>query len=87
MESDAYQIEWNIKDTSIDLALPAGYYEAYIDARDSNHMQMSNVVKFAVKRDYQVIKGDINDDGKVTVADAVLLQKWLLAEPEVELAN
>ncbi|MDE7364060.1 MAG: dockerin type I repeat-containing protein [Ruminococcus sp.] len=50
-------------------------------------MQMSNVVKFAVKRDYQVIKGDINDDGKVTVADAVLLQKWLLAEPEVELAN
>lgn len=86
-EGDAYQIEWGIEDTSIELALPAGYYEAYIDARDSNHMQMSNVVKFAVKRDYQVIKGDINDDGKVTVADAVLLQKWLLAEPEVELAN
>ena len=82
-EGDAYQIEWNIKDTSIALALPAGYYEAYIDARDANHMQMSNVVKFAVKRDYQVIEGDANDDGKVTVADAVMLQKWLLGSGEL----
>ncbi|MCM1061664.1 MAG: dockerin type I repeat-containing protein, partial [Eubacterium sp.] len=31
--------------------------------------------------------GDINCDGEVTVADAVLLQKWLLAVPNTRLAN
>lgn len=33
------------------------------------------------------IKGDCNNDGKFTVADAVLLQKWLLAVPDTKLAD
>lgn len=33
------------------------------------------------------IKGDINSDGKFNVADVVLLQKWLLAVPDVKLAD
>lgn len=33
------------------------------------------------------VKGDINSDGKFNVADVVLLQKWLLAVPDVELAD
>lgn len=31
--------------------------------------------------------GDANDDGEFNVADAVLLQKWLLAESDTHLAN
>lgn len=77
-EDDAYQIEWNMIDTSIELALPAGYYEAYIDARTGDTIQMSNVVKFAVKRDYQLIKGDLNTDTILSMSDAVILQKYLL---------
>ena len=32
-------------------------------------------------------KGDVNSDGKVTVADAVMLKKWLLAVPNAKLDN
>ena len=31
--------------------------------------------------------GDVNDDGEFSVADVVLLQKWLLAAPDVQLEN
>lgn len=31
--------------------------------------------------------GDANDDGELTVADVVLLQKWLLAVPDTDLKN
>ena len=33
------------------------------------------------------IKGDVNTDGKFNVVDIVLLQKWLLAVPDVELTD
>lgn len=33
------------------------------------------------------VYGDINADGKFTVADVVMLQKWLLCVPDVTLAN
>ena len=33
------------------------------------------------------IKGDVNTDGKFNVADIVLLKKWLLAVPDIELAD
>lgn len=31
------------------------------------------------------IKGDVNCDGRVNIADAVLLQKWLLAVPDTDI--
>ena len=31
--------------------------------------------------------GDVNADGKVNLADVVLLQKWLLGVPETKLAD
>ena len=31
--------------------------------------------------------GDVNADGAFSIADAVLLQKWLLAVPDAELKN
>ena len=33
----------------------------------------------------QTIMGDVNADGAFSIADAVLLQKWLLAVPDAEL--
>ena len=33
------------------------------------------------------MKGDVNQDGKMDVADVVLLQKWLLAVPNTHLAD
>ena len=34
-----------------------------------------------------IADGDVNADGKFSIADAVLLQKWLLASPDTSLAN
>ena len=48
-QGDAYKIIWSIEGTRYTLNLPAGYYEAYIDSRNSNGITMSNnVVKFTV---------------------------------------
>lgn len=33
------------------------------------------------------VKGDVNGDGVCNISDAVVLQRWLLAVPDVELAN
>ena len=33
------------------------------------------------------VLGDVNADGELNIADVVLLQKWLLAVPDVSLAN
>ena len=35
----------------------------------------------------QIIEGDVNADGVLTVADVVALQKWLIAVPDTHLAN
>ena len=37
--------------------------------------------------DNSKIMGDVNCDGEFTIADVVLLQKWLLAVPDIELKN
>ena len=38
------------------------------------------------EKDNSVI-GDVNDDGKFSVADVVIMQKWLLSEPDYTLTN
>ena len=35
----------------------------------------------------KTVLGDVNADGSFNIADAVLLQKWLLAVPSTELAD
>lgn len=51
--------------------------------------QSSGCVGYTVfgVRSGSTIKGDINNDGKMDIADAVLLQKWLLTVPGTELQN
>ena len=57
-------------------SVSAGYATLKIDDNSSIELTVENVVT-----------GDANGDGKFTVADAVILQKWLLAVPHVRLAN
>ena len=43
--------------------------------------------KMSVDTDDAFVKGDVSGDGEFNVADLVILQKWLLAVPNTELAN
>ena len=46
-----------------------------------------NYTVFAVENGASLTIGDVNADGEFTVADVVLLQKWLLAVPNTDLPN
>lgn len=43
------------------------------------HYQTDGIPKFA--------SGDVNDDGEFTIADVILLQKWLLTVPNTQLSD
>ena len=48
----------------------------------------NGVFRYRYDQDIQPYRmGDVNDDGEFNVADAVLLQKWLLAVPDTHLAD
>lgn len=52
-----------------------------------NDTKIGNTASFSVAYGAPVVKGDVNSDGKLNIADAVLLQKWLLAVPETKLTD
>ena len=60
--------------------LVAGSYYATVSAvnNDSSKFSVSDTVNFVVKEDITNKQGDVNLDGDFTVADVVMLQKWLL---------
>lgn len=65
------------------------YYEKYIGegtimVKNIDH-QKKTITLEAVQEEPAITPGDINNDGLVTVADAILLQKWLLAVPDAVL--
>ena len=77
-EGDAYRIEWEIRNTSCSVQLPAGYYEAYVDSVNSEGCTMSkNVVRFTVEDDkadigtkfYATIKNTKYNDYLTKIAD------------------
>lgn len=49
--------------------------------------EISDTASFAVSYGAPVIKGDVNSDGELNIADAVLLQKWLLAFSDTNLPD
>lgn len=49
--------------------------------------EISDAASFAVSYGAPVVKGDVNSDGELNIADAVLLQKWLLAFPDTTLPD
>ena len=50
-QSDPFVSKWNILSNSIDIKLPKGEYQAYIDASGDNYLQMGNVIDVVVKED------------------------------------
>ena len=49
-EGDAYKILWSMKGLECKVELPSGYYEAYVESRNSQGSTMSqNVIKFTVQ--------------------------------------
>lgn len=53
----------------------------------SGEITLKNAKILTKSDEIQSVKGDVNADGEFSVADVVLLQKWLLAVPEIELAD
>lgn len=77
-----------IKESLASLYKSAEKFELYFDGKyeiklyDNNSMDI-----FLTTAPKAEANGDVNDDGEFNVADAVLLQKWLLAVPDTHLAN
>lgn len=64
----------------------AGSYSAYVTSSNSLGGKDSTLIYFMVY-DPEKLQGDVNADGQFTVSDVVLLQKWILAVPNVELTD
>lgn len=47
--------------------------------------QLKSAFQEIVNKDIESVTGDVNKDGEFSVADVVLLQKWLLAAPDAKL--
>ena len=77
----------SMKDAIYELTLTeVGEYSAYVTVSNGIGGMDSKSVHFKVYNKSE-LQGDVNNDGELNIADAVLLQKWLLAEPDTELVN
>ncbi len=54
---------------------------------NGNACQKWNMITEKKPESVKTVKGDVNNDGQYTIADIVLLQKWLLAVPSTTLEN
>ena len=82
---ERYDSIWDITDkTYVYKVTEPGEYSVYVTSRNSCGWTDSETVHFYV---ISKIQGDINNDGKLMVSDAVLLQKWLLGMSNTEIAN
>lgn len=71
-EGDPYKVVWGITDTSYQVNLPAGYYEAYVDSRNGSLISMSdNVIKFTVAN------GSAENCGDDFYASIIINKNWL----------
>ncbi len=53
----------------------------------SGEITLKNAKVLIKSEETQFIKGDVNADGKFNISDIVILQKWLLSVPDVELVD
>ena len=80
----------NSDPTGSDIISKVRYKGVIHGYRDSTAQAYAEKHNFSFKEieDISVsIKGDVNGDGEFSIADVVLLQKWLLAVPETELVD
>lgn len=62
--------------------VPGSYAETWAEAHGTPFKDIAEL-----KTVYKTLDGDVNGDGKVTVADVVLLHKWLTGKTDVSLIN
>lgn len=58
--------------------------KSYYDT-EAHHYAIANGYRFSPLDDIQY--GDVNDDGLFNISDVVVLQKWLLSMPDIQLTN
>ena len=76
-----YDSIWDItENTYVYQVTEPGTYSAYVTSRNTLGWVDSQLVYFNV---YSTIDGDCNNDGQFSVADVVMLQKWLLNDGTV----
>lgn len=61
-----------------------GVYHAIVYASDRRN---TNTQEIDILVPNKTVEGDCNNDGELSVADVVLLQKWLLSVPDTNLVN
>jgi len=77
-----------IKENLASLYKSADKFELYFDGESEIKVYDNNSMDiFLTTAPKAEANGDVNDDGEFNVADVVLLQKWLLAVPDMHLAN
>ena len=67
-----------------------GYDLYYFDGTRTSPLSKLNTDKNELGADFfpfDSVRGDVDADGKLSVADLVLFQKWLLGAPDAELKN
>lgn len=69
------------KDLSYSATYPSGNYTAYIASCNGMGETISSITFNVIE------KGDIDNNGELTITDAVHLQQWLLSESGAELPN
>ena len=75
-------------DTGVNLSVGMKYEVTYTDGiLETYPEQFGNVKKVSLVSDDSIASGDVNNDGAFNISDVVLLQKWLLAVPDTNLAN
>ena len=77
-----------IKENLASLYKSADKFELYFDGESEIKVYDNNSMDiFLTTAPKAEANGDLNDDGEFNVADAVLLQKWLLTVPDTHLAE
>ena len=61
--------------------------EKFILGANGQYANYMNYIVLASEAGELTVRGDVNADGEFSVADLVLLQEWLLAKPNTQLAD
>ncbi|MBR5512821.1 MAG: family 16 glycosylhydrolase [Ruminococcus sp.] len=78
----------NTMNSSYDLYYSDGYNISPLSGLNTDINELgADFYSYAEYLENNTVKGDVNADGEFTVADLVLLQKWLLAVPDVQLKD
>ncbi len=87
-----YESDWSNTNYSKTLfaTMPEGHKNGeklYIDYHFTTAQAPDAYTVYEYEWHTAFVQGDINGDGELTVADVILLQKWLLAVPNTHLTN